>query len=212
MLKTSGIGEFAAAWRVTPQGGPANYETALQLVAKYGWAFQQTHAFAWLRYQVHHSDIRKGQRYDADQGPALVDRTRSQDSTSLRSNRLKAIGAGVAVHGWLYLGGTPQNGGPPFRTIVDSGIHVGAGSDAAAVSVSRSVARDLLHGHRARISAGEMINPGAAVDAPGSAAAVHVGKRLVHARGEQARDHRGGQTRRCRRAERRLSRSRQGVR
>jgi predicted amidohydrolase YtcJ len=72
-------------------------------------------------------------------------------------DRLKAIGAGVAVHGWPYLSGTPTNGGPPFRTIVDSGIHAGAGSDAAAVSVfdpwleiyymvtGRNAARELIN-------------------------------------------------------------------
>jgi len=48
-------------------------------------------------------------------------------------NRLKAIGAGIAVHPFRYLsGGT--NGGPPLRMIIDSGIHVGAGSDSAQIS------------------------------------------------------------------------------
>ncbi len=38
MLKISGIGEFAAAWRFQNGATPAkNYESALQLVAKHGW-------------------------------------------------------------------------------------------------------------------------------------------------------------------------------
>ena len=41
MMKISGVGEFAAAWRFQGGATPANYETALQLVAKQGWAFQQ---------------------------------------------------------------------------------------------------------------------------------------------------------------------------
>ncbi|MBZ5574945.1 MAG: amidohydrolase family protein [Acidobacteriia bacterium] len=41
MLQASGIGEFAAAWRFQGGATPTNYETALQLVAKQGWAFQQ---------------------------------------------------------------------------------------------------------------------------------------------------------------------------
>ena len=50
-------------------------------------------------------------------------------------NRLKAIGAGVAVHGWNYIcGGSPNTGGPPYRTIIDSGVRVGAGSDSAQIS------------------------------------------------------------------------------
>ncbi len=133
MLRLTGIGEFAAAWRF--QGGttPANYETALQLVAKHGWAFQQhtlslnedrftTGTFEKVNAVTPIADL----RWSIAHVPRI-------DLPTL--NRLKAIGAGVAVHGWLYLSGTPTNGGPPYRTIVDSGIHVGAGSDAAAVSV-----------------------------------------------------------------------------
>ena len=48
-------------------------------------------------------------------------------------NRFKAIGAGIAVHPFGYLAGGP-GAGPPLRTIVDSGIHVGAGSDSAQIS------------------------------------------------------------------------------
>ena len=47
--------------------------------------------------------------------------------------RFKAIGAGIAVHPYTYLAGAP-GAGPPLRTIVDSGIHVGAGSDSAQIS------------------------------------------------------------------------------
>jgi len=157
MLKTSGIGEFAAAWRVTAQGGPANYETALQLVAKYGWAFQQ-HTLSLVEDQFTAATFEKVNavtpikdlRWSIGHVPKI-------DRPTLE--RLKAIGAGVAVHGWLYLGGTPQNGGPPFRTIVDSGIHVGAGSDAAAVSVFDPWL-EIYYMVTGKNSAGEMINPG----------------------------------------------------
>jgi predicted amidohydrolase YtcJ len=37
------------------------------------------------------------------------------------------------VHPYTYLAGAP-GAGPPLRTIVDSGIHVGAGSDSAQIS------------------------------------------------------------------------------
>src|SRR5262249_15020674 len=47
-------------------------------------------------------------------------------------NRLKAIGAGIAVHPFRYLSGGTA-GGPPLRMILDSGIHVGAGSDSAQI-------------------------------------------------------------------------------
>jgi predicted amidohydrolase YtcJ len=48
-------------------------------------------------------------------------------------NRLKAVGAGIAIHPFEYLAGAP-GAGPPLRMIVDSGIHVGAGSDSAQIS------------------------------------------------------------------------------
>ncbi len=39
----------------------------------------------------------------------------------------------MAIHPFTYLAGGP-GAGPPLRTIVDSGIHAGAGSDSAQIS------------------------------------------------------------------------------
>src|SRR5229473_1131094 len=44
-------------------------------------------------------------------------------------NRLKAVGGGVSLTGWRYLAGTPEQNGPPFRMIVNNGIHAGMSSD-----------------------------------------------------------------------------------
>jgi len=44
-------------------------------------------------------------------------------------NRLNALRGGLSLTGWRYLAGTPEQNGPPFRTIVDSGIQVGMSSD-----------------------------------------------------------------------------------
>ncbi|HEX4024422.1 MAG TPA: amidohydrolase family protein [Steroidobacteraceae bacterium] len=46
----------------------------------------------------------------------------------------------MALHGWKYLhgaDGTPagQPAGPPYRTILASSIHVGAGSDAGDIAM-----------------------------------------------------------------------------
>ena len=157
MLKTSGVGEFAASWRFQNGSTPANYEAALQLVAKQGWPFQQ-HTLSLNEDQFTTSTFEKVNavtpirdlRWSIGHVPKI-------DRATL--DRLKAIGAGVAVHGWLYLSGTPQNGGPPFRTIVDSGIHVGAGSDAAAVSVFDPWL-EIYYMVTGKNAAGEMINPG----------------------------------------------------
>ncbi len=157
MLKVSGIGEFAAAWNFRGGATPANYETALQLVAKYGWAFQQ-HTLSLNEDKFTTDTFEKVNAVTPIANLHwAIGHVPKIDRPTL--DRLKAIGAGVAVHGWLYLSGTPNNGGPPYRTIVDSGIHVGAGSDAAAVSVFDPwlIIYYMVTGKN---SAGEMVNPG----------------------------------------------------
>jgi predicted amidohydrolase YtcJ len=131
MMRLSGIGEFASSWPLFGNAPPTNYETALKLIAKQGWAFQQhslspaedkltidtfeavnkTTPIADLHWSIAHAP-----RIDA---PTLA--------------RFKAIGAGMAIHPFTYLAGAP-GAGPPVRTIVDSGIHAGAGSDSAQIS------------------------------------------------------------------------------
>ena len=157
MLKVSGIGEFAAAWNFRNGATPANYETALQLVAKHGWAFQQ-HTLSLNEDQFTTSTFEKVNAVTPIRDLHwAIGHVPKIDRPTL--DRLKAIGAGVAVHGWLYLSGTDKNFGPPFRTIVDSGIQVGAGSDAAAVSVFDPWL-EIYYMVTGKNSAGELINPG----------------------------------------------------
>jgi predicted amidohydrolase YtcJ len=132
MLRISGIGEFATVWplfgKVTP---PPNYEAALQLVARRGWPFQQ-HSLSLAEDQLTASTFEKvnavtpiaNLRWSIAHVPHI-------DSETV--NRFKALGAGIAIHPFEYLAGGP-GAGPPMRTILDSGIHVGAGSDAAQIS------------------------------------------------------------------------------
>ncbi|MEO8099111.1 MAG: amidohydrolase family protein [Acidobacteriota bacterium] len=157
MLKASGIGEFGAAWTFRGQETPANYETALKLVAEKGWAFQQ-HTLSLREDQFTAATFEKVNavtpirdlRWSIAHVPQI-------DKPTLE--KLKSMGAGVAVHGWLYLGGAPGRGGPPYRTIVDSGVHVGAGSDAAAVSVFNPWL-EIYYMVTGKNSAGEIINDG----------------------------------------------------
>lgn len=131
MMRIAGVGEFATNWplfgRVTP---PPNYLTALKFVAKQGWAFQQ-HSLTPDEDKLTASTFEAvnaitpiaGLHWSIAHAPRI-------DRPTL--DRLKAIGAGIAVHPFEYLGAA--GGGPPLRTIVDSGIHVGAGSDSAQIS------------------------------------------------------------------------------
>jgi predicted amidohydrolase YtcJ len=132
MLRISGIGEFATVWplfgKVTP---PVNYEAALQLVAMQGWPFQQ-HSLSLAEDQLTAATFEKvnavtpiaNLRWSIAHVPHIDLET---------VNRFKALGAGIAIHPFEYLAGQP-GAGPPVRMIVDSGIHVGAGSDAAQIS------------------------------------------------------------------------------
>lgn len=132
MMKLTGIGEFATQWPLFGQvSPPANYATALKLVAKEGWPFQQ-HSLSLAEDKLAASTFEEvnkitpiaNLRWSVAHVPHI-----DQDTV----NRLKAIGAGIAVHPFEYLAGGP-NAGPPMRMILDSGIHVGAGSDAAQIS------------------------------------------------------------------------------
>jgi predicted amidohydrolase YtcJ len=44
-------------------------------------------------------------------------------------DRLKVLGGGLSLTSWRYLAGTAVNNGPPFRMILDNGIHTGMSSD-----------------------------------------------------------------------------------
>lgn len=140
MLRVSGIGEFATPWFVNWAGGqhPDNYETALQLVAKHGWTYQQhTLSLAEVQFTAQNYEKVNAVTPVADLHWSIA-HLPAIDPQTLQS--MKAIGVGMALHGWKYLQGsqgTPagQPAGPPYRTILESGIHVGGGSDAGDISV-----------------------------------------------------------------------------
>jgi predicted amidohydrolase YtcJ len=140
MLRVSGIGEFASPWFSNFAGGqhPANYEAALQLVAKHGWTYQQ-HTLSLAEVQF------TAQTYEKVNAVTpiaslhwSIAHVPQIDPQTIQA--MKAIGVGMALHGWKYLQGgqgTPagQAAGPPYRTLLESGIHVGAGSDAGDISI-----------------------------------------------------------------------------
>ncbi len=132
MMKVSGIGEFATQWPLFgPATPPANYETALKLIAKEGWAFQQ-HSLSPAEDKLTVETFEKVNavtpikdlRWSIAHAPRI-------DRATL--DRFKAMGAAMAVHPFTYLAGGP-GAGPPLRMILDSGIHAGAGSDSAQIS------------------------------------------------------------------------------
>jgi predicted amidohydrolase YtcJ len=86
-----------------------------------------------------------------------IDHVNTIESRTLE--RMKALGVGVRAHGYRVLGGTPGQAGPPYRMLVDSGIHVGTGLDgaqAAPINPWLNVYY-MVTGRNVR---GELINPG----------------------------------------------------
>jgi hypothetical protein len=133
MMKVSGVGEFATSWSLFGKvEAPPNFVPALKFIAARGWAFQQhslslaedkvvAAAFEEVNKQTPIKDLRWSDAHVPHIDQETVD-------------RLKAVGAGIALHPFQYLPNPNQSKGPPVRMILASGIHVGAGSDAAQIS------------------------------------------------------------------------------
>jgi predicted amidohydrolase YtcJ len=130
MMRLSGIGEFASSWPLFGQKPPDNYTAALSRIAKEGWAFQQ-HSLSPAENELTVSTFETVNKTTpiANLRWSLA-HVGTLDAATI--NRLKAMGAAIAVHPFQFLAG--GRGGPPLRTIVDSGIKVGAGSDSAQIS------------------------------------------------------------------------------
>jgi len=134
MMRISGVGEFATSWPLFgPVSTPPNYLPALQFIAAHGWSFQQ-HSLSLAEDQLTAATFEAVNavtpiadlRWSVAHVPQI-------DLATV--NRFKALGAGIAIHPYKYLSdSTDVNAGPPVRMILDSGVHAGAGSDAAQIS------------------------------------------------------------------------------
>jgi predicted amidohydrolase YtcJ len=156
MMRLSGVGEFATSWPLFGQPTPANYLDALLFVAQQGWPFQQ-HSLSPAEDAL---TIDTFERVNARTPIAplrwsLAHAARIDVDTM---NRLEAIGAAVAVHPFGYLAGMP-GAGPPLRTLVDNGVHVGAGSDSAQISTLNPWPL-IYYMVTGRNAAGQLINDG----------------------------------------------------
>ncbi len=133
MMRVSGIGEFATSWPLFGKvESPPNFTPALKFIAAHGWAFQQhslsleedkiiASAFEAVNKETPIADL----RWSDAHVPHIDEET---------VMRLKAVGAGIALHPFQYVPNPNQAKGPPVRMILNSGIHVGAGSDSAQIS------------------------------------------------------------------------------
>ena len=157
-LRSAGLGEFITNWPlfgvVTP---PANYASAVKKAAERGWIYQQ-HTLSSAEDNV---AITAWEQLNAQVPVAPLHWSIAHAMTITPQNvqRLKALGAALALHGWRYLAGTPASNGPPYRMIVDSGIQVGAGSDSAQISTLNPWLM-LYYMVTGKNSSGQIINAG----------------------------------------------------
>jgi predicted amidohydrolase YtcJ len=106
-----------------------SFEPTARVIAKNGWLLQQ-HSITLQENDFH----LKAFRSIADDYPIRDLRWSLLHLQSIDSARLKLLmdlGAGASAQTWTYLSAA---GGPPFRRILDSGIHAGVGTDSTNVS------------------------------------------------------------------------------
>jgi predicted amidohydrolase YtcJ len=157
-LRAAGLGEFITNWplfgQVVP---PANYAAAIKKAAERGWIYSQ-HTLSSAEDNV---AITAWEQLNAQIPIAPLHWSIAHALTITPQNiqRLKALGGGLALHGFRYLAGTPTSNGPPYRMIVDSGIKVGVGSDSAQISTLNPWLM-LYYMVTGKNSSGQLINAG----------------------------------------------------
>jgi predicted amidohydrolase YtcJ len=155
-MRLSGVGEFATSWPLFGQPAPAHYTQALEFIARQGWPYQQhslspkedaliINGFEAVNKIVPIEPL----RWSIAHAPQI-------DAATIA--RFKAIGAGIAIHPFTYLAGG-KNAGPPVRTILESGVRAGAGSDSAQISTLNPWPL-LYYMVTGRNAAGTLINDG----------------------------------------------------
>ncbi|KAK4450224.1 N-substituted formamide deformylase [Podospora aff. communis PSN243] len=156
MVRTGSIGEFVASDSVS---GPV-FEAALTALAKAKWRLE-VHSLSSTDFQSQIQAFEKvnsivditGLRWVIAHVPRI---------TAEYLSRLKALGGGVNLSGWSYLSGTgnaTNPAGPPFRTIVQSGIRAGFGADGANIA-PLSPWPHVYYAVTGKNAKGEVINPG----------------------------------------------------
>ena len=130
LVKTAGIGEHIVDWPLegaVPLGD--DYYQSVRLVAQRGWQLME-HSFNEANHAAR-ADVweRVNREVPITSLRWSIDHVNTIEAPTLA--RMKALGVGVRAHGWRYLAGSPGQAGPPYRTLLASGIHVGTGMDGA---------------------------------------------------------------------------------
>lgn len=161
MLSTGGIGEFTAGSPfelVVPPVEPSDaWKNGTRLVAERGWR-NENHSLTPTDFQP---IVDYWEQLDEEVG---IDGLRwvlahANFITEEYVEKLDSVGGGLSLTGYQYLGADATPAGPPFPTILDSGIPVGMSSDSAQIAPLNP----WLHMYYAvtgRDAAGDLINDG----------------------------------------------------
>lgn len=132
MFKVSGFGENIV-WETTPIQPLELFVEAFTIAAANGWLVHQ-HSIDVEELEMHTTAFEiVNETYPIADLHWNLSHVQEIDEGILE--RLKALGAGVATQIHYYHGNFSMGDlGPPYRTILDSGINMSAGSDATALS------------------------------------------------------------------------------
>jgi predicted amidohydrolase YtcJ len=137
-LKVSGLGEriYGGEFPFKPDTSPDVYQAAARLTAESGWVYQQ-HSQG-LEDEKKFADVWEKLNQDIPLAPLRWCLAHVPGIDLATVNRLRAMGVGISAAGGRYTASTPPRispkNVPPFRMLVESGIHVGYGSDGGTVS------------------------------------------------------------------------------
>jgi hypothetical protein len=133
MIKVGGVGEHIVDWPLegaVPLG--EEYYESVRLIAQRGWQLME-HSFDEANHAAR-ADVweRVNREYPIAGLRWSIDHVNTIAPATIE--RMKALGVGVRAHGFRVLGGTPRQAGPPYRTLVASGVRIGTGMDGAQAS------------------------------------------------------------------------------
>ena len=133
LVKTAGVGEHIVDWPLegaVPLG--EEYYQSTRLIASRGWQMME-HSFDEANHAAR-ADVweRVNREFPITSLRWSIDHVNTITPATLA--RMKALGVGVRAHGWRVLSGSKGQAGPPYRMLLDSGIHVGTGMDGAQAS------------------------------------------------------------------------------
>jgi predicted amidohydrolase YtcJ len=130
LVRTAGVGEHIVDWPLegaVPLG--EDYYQSVRLVAQRGWQLME-HSFNEANHAAR-ADVweRVNREFPITSLRWSLDHVNTIEPATIE--RMKALGVGVRAHGFRVLSGTSKQAGPPYRTLLASGIRLGTGMDGA---------------------------------------------------------------------------------